>query len=66
MAVMVKILTEANKKKIEMIKTQSDKSEIPGPSNLAKRPAEIQQQMSKIKVTKFNDSYFKVVCLGRP
>ena len=38
---------------IEMMKTQSDKNKIIGPSNLTKRPAEIQQQSSKIKVTKF-------------
>ena len=38
---------------IEMMKTQSDKNEIPGSFNFTKRPAEIQQQSSKIKVTKF-------------
>ena len=36
-----------------MMKTESDKKETPGPSNLAKRPAEIQQQSSKITYTKF-------------
>ena len=64
MAVMVKILTEKNKTMIEMMKTQSDKNEIPGPSNFVKRPAEIQQQISKIKWTKFNGSYF--ARLGHP
>ena len=42
MAVMVKTLTEQNKAMIEMMKTQSDKNEIPGPSNFSKRPTEIQ------------------------
>ena len=38
----------------EMMKTQSDKSEILGPSNLARRQAAIQEKSSKIiKVTKF-------------
>ena len=37
---------------IEMMKTESDRYENPGPSNLAIRPAAIQQQRSKIKVTK--------------
>ena len=45
-----------------MIKTQSDKNETPGPSNFAK----IQQQSSKITVTQFKGSYFKVARLGRP
>ena len=45
MAVMVKTLTEQNK---AMMKTQSDKNEIPGPSNFAKKPTEIQQQSLKI------------------
>ena len=49
-----------------MIKNQSDKNEISGPSNVAKRAAEILQQSSPIKVTKFNGSYFKVARLGRP
>ena len=42
MVEMVKILIEPNKAMIDMMKTQSDKNEIPGSSNLAKRPAEIQ------------------------
>ena len=41
MAVMVKTLTEQNEAMIGMIKTQSGKNQIPGPSNFAKRPAEI-------------------------
>ena len=41
---MAKILIEQNKAMIEMMKTQSDKNDILGPSNLAKRPTEIQQQ----------------------
>ena len=49
-----------------MIKTQSDKNKILGPSNLAKRPAELQQQSSIIKVTKFNGPYSTVARLGRP
>ena len=40
MAVMVKTLIEQNIAMIEMMKTQSDKSENPLLSNLAKRPAE--------------------------
>ena len=62
MAVMVKTSMEQNKAK----KTQYDKSDIPGSSNLAKRPAEIQKQSSKINITEFNGSYFKVVRFGRP
>ena len=54
MAVMVKTLIEQNKTMIEIMKTQSDKNETPCPSNFAKPPAEMQQQSSKIKVTKFN------------
>ena len=65
MAVM-KTLTEQNKAMIEMMKTQSYKTEIISPSNFAKRPAEIQQQSSTIKVTKLNDFYFKVAHLGYP
>ena len=49
---------------IDMMKTQSDKGKIPGPSKSAKRPAELQQQSLKIKLQ--NCSYFKVICLGRP
>ena len=60
MAAMVKTLTEQNKAMIEMMKTQSDKNEIPGPFNFTKRKGGIQQQSPKIKVTKFNSSYFKV------
>ena len=52
MAVMVKTLIEQNKPMTEMMQTQFDKCEIPGPSNRAKRPAELQQQSLKIKVTK--------------
>ena len=66
MADMVKLIIEQNKAIVGIIKSQSDINETPGPSNLSKRPAEIQQQKSKIKVTKFNDSYFKVARLGRP
>ena len=29
---------------MEMVKNQSDKNETPDPSNLAKRPTELQQQ----------------------
>ena len=36
-----------------MMENQSEKNGTPGPSNLAKRPAETKQQSSKIKVTKF-------------
>ena len=39
----VETLIEQNKAMIEMMRTQSDKCEIPDPSNLAKEPAEIQQ-----------------------
>ena len=66
MSKMLKILIEQNKAMIVMMKTQSDKNETPGPSNLAKRPAEIQQRCSKIKVTKLNGSYFKFSHLGQP
>ena len=60
MGVMVKTWVELNKALlIELNKFQSDTSEIPGHFNLAERPAEIQQQSSKIKVTKFNGFYFK-------
>ena len=54
MAVMVKVLIEQNEAMIQITKTQSDKSEILGPSNLARRQAAIQEKSSKIiKVTKF-------------
>ena len=53
LVIMVKTLTEQNKVMIEMMKTQSDKSDIPCRSNLVKRKAEIQQQSSKMKVIKF-------------
>ena len=36
---------------MKIMKNQCDKNETPGPSNLAKRPAEIQQQSSKIKAS---------------
>ena len=63
---MVKTLIEQNKTSMmEMIKSQFDINETPGSSNLVNSPAEIQQQSSKIKVTKFSCSYFKVVRLGR-
>ena len=54
MAAMVKLLIEQNKAVMEMIKFQYDINETPGLSNLAKRPSEIQQRSSQIKVTKFN------------
>ena len=41
---MVKTLIEQNKGMMEMIKSQHDINDTPGPSNLAKRLAEIQQQ----------------------
>ena len=44
MAVMVKILTEQNKAMAERMKTVTDKNDFPGPSNLTKSPAEIQEQ----------------------
>ena len=66
MAAMVKSLIEQNKAVMEIIKFQYDINETPGPSNLTKRLSEIQQQSSQIKVTKFNDFYFKVARLGRP
>ena len=53
MAEMMKTLIEQNKAMLEMMKNESEKDETPDPSNLAKRPAEIQQRSSKIKVTKF-------------
>ena len=53
MAEIVKTLIEQNKAMMETMETRSDKNETSGPSNLTKRPAEIQQQISKIKVTKF-------------
>ena len=43
MAVMVKTLIEQYKYMIGMIKTRSDKCDIPGSSNLAKWPDEILQ-----------------------
>ena len=46
MADMVKTLIEQNKAMMKIIKSQYDMNETPGPSNLAKRPAEIQQQSS--------------------
>ena len=64
MADMVKSLIEQYKVAMEMIKFLYDINETPGPSNLAKRPSEIQQQSSQIKVTKFNGSYFKVAILA--
>ena len=66
MAAMVKSLIEQNGAVMEMIKFQYDTNETLGPSNLVKRPSEIQQQSSQIKVSKFNGSYFKVARLGRP
>ena len=63
---MVKSLIDQNKTVMEIIKFQYDINEIPGPFNFAKRPSEIQQQKSPIKVTKFNGSYFKVERLGHP
>ena len=62
---MVKSLIEQNKAVIEMIKFQYDMNETQGPSNLAKKPYEMQQS-SQIQVTKFNGFYFKVARLGRP
>ena len=50
MSEMLKILIEQNK---AIMKTQSDRNKISGPSNLAMRPAEIRQEIWKIKVTKF-------------
>ena len=50
MTEMMKALIEQNK---AMMENQSEKNGTPGPSNLAKRPAETKQQSSKIKVTKF-------------
>ena len=66
MADMVKTLIEENKAMMEMIQFQYDINETPSPSNLAKRPAEVQQQISQIKVSKFNGFYFKVARLGHP
>ena len=43
---MVKTLIEQNKAMMEMIKFQYGINETLDPSNLAKRPAEIQQQVS--------------------
>ena len=50
MADILKTSIEQNKAMIKMMKTQSDKNEILGPSNLVKRPAEIQQQSLQIKL----------------
>ena len=47
---MVKILIEQNKTMTEMNKTQSDKREIPGPSNLAKRPVKNSNEVQKSKL----------------
>ena len=44
---MLKTSIEQKKAMNEMMKTQSDKNETPGPSKLAKKPAELQQQSSK-------------------
>ena len=49
----VKTLIEQSKAMMEMMKDQSEKNGSPGHSNLAKRPAETQQQSSKIKVINF-------------
>ena len=53
MAEMIKSLIEQNKAMIDMMKYQSLKNSTPGTFNLVKRPAEIQQQSSKIKVARF-------------
>ena len=53
-AAMVQTLTEQNKVMIEIMKTQSDKNETPSPSNFTRRPAEIQQLSSKIKIIPHN------------
>ena len=42
MSEMLKILIEQNK---AIMKTQSDRNKISGPSNLAMRPAEIRQEI---------------------
>ena len=62
---MMKTLIKQNKAMMEMITFQYDINETPGPFNFVKRPAEVQQQSSQIKVTKFNGFHFKVACLGR-
>ena len=42
MSEMLKTLMEQNKVMFEIMKTQSDKNVTSGPSNLAKRPADMQ------------------------
>ena len=54
---MVKTLIVQDKPMMEMNKFHYDMNETPGPFNLAKRSAELQQQSSQINVTKFNSSY---------
>ena len=66
MAVMVKTLTDQNKAMMEIMKTLSDKSETPGPSNFAKMTSRNTATKFNSKVTKFNGSYFKVARFDRP
>ena len=67
MAEMMKALIEQNKAMMEMMKDQSEKKGNPGPSNLAKRPAETQQKKFKNKSYQVqNGSYIKVSRLGWP
>ena len=48
------------------MKTQFDNNETPGPLNLSKRPAELQQQSLKKKVTKIKMvPFFMVAHLDR-
>ena len=50
---MVQSLIEQNKAVMEIIKFQYNINETSVPSNLDKRPSEIQLQIVQIKVTKF-------------